>query len=116
MRLQKKVANAVSSLSSTELPPAVGEEKSFAVAVIDNFDLNIGTLHGENSIHILNRIIIQTPNREQIITDVTQCLDDLCNLAAADVQDIHLNNILIDRIQNTATETDKMLVIVTFQP
>ena len=103
-------------MSSTELLPAVSEEKSFAVAVIDNFDLNIGALHGENSIHILNRIIIQAPKREQIITDVTQCLDDLCNLVAADVQDIHLNNILIDRIQNTATGIDKTLGIVTFQP
>lgn len=33
----------------------------FAIKVADNFDLNKDTLHGENSLHMLNQIIVTTP-------------------------------------------------------
>ena len=103
-------------MSSTELPPTIKEEKTFALTVVDNFDLNIGTFHGDNSIHILNRKIIQTPNYKQIIIDVIQYLEDTCNLVAADVQSIHLNAAFIDRMQSAARATDKMIGEATYQP
>jgi hypothetical protein len=72
------VAHDVSTLSSTDLPPLVEQRQSFAIVVADHFDLNIGTLHGENSIHILNRIIVQTPLNDESESKVKECLNDLC--------------------------------------
>ncbi|CAF1101289.1 unnamed protein product [Rotaria magnacalcarata] len=74
----KKVTDSVSKLSSTDLPETVEQQHSFAITVAENFVMNIGTLRGENSIHMLNRIIIQTPENDELKFDVSQCVNDLC--------------------------------------
>ena len=54
--------------------------------------MNIGTLHDENSIHILNRIIIQTPMNDELKFDVKECLNDLCCsvVHAVDASDLNV--------------------------
>ncbi|CAF4064432.1 unnamed protein product [Rotaria sp. Silwood2] len=49
----------------------------FAVKVADNFDLNPDTLYGNNSIHILNQIIVSTSENDEIPTIVAHILDDV---------------------------------------
>ncbi|CAF0968968.1 unnamed protein product [Didymodactylos carnosus] len=46
--------------------------------------MNIGSFHGENSIHILNRIIIQTPANDEVSFNVNQCVTDLCQRIVAE--------------------------------
>ena len=65
-------------MSSSEIPDIVHQQRAFAIIAADNFDMNIGTLRGENSIHILNRIIIQAPENDKLKSDVNECLNDLC--------------------------------------
>ncbi len=64
-RLQCEIAEKV-KISSNILEHverrSTGEHKhEFAVKIADNFDMNKETLRGENSIHMLNRIIVKTP-------------------------------------------------------
>lgn len=72
------MAQDVTKLSPISLPPTVPQQQSFVIVVADNFDLNIGILHGENSIHILNRIIVQTPLNDELKSEVNDCVKDLC--------------------------------------
>ena len=63
-RLQCEAAEKVRLLSDTlkqdqRLSCAIINQH-FAVKVADNFDINKETLHDENSLHILNQIIVQT--------------------------------------------------------
>lgn len=60
---------------------------NFSLKVADNFDINPDTLYGNSSIHILNQIIISTPQNDEIPTIVTHVIDDishkLCELDAS---------------------------------
>jgi hypothetical protein len=115
--ITKKAANSTALLSSTELPPTVKQQNSFAIAVVDNFYLNIGSLHGENSIHMLNRIIIQTSNNEELISDVNECLKNLCNDVVSVIDNVHhALTTLLDNIQDTTTSTDKSNRIMNYEP
>ncbi|CAF3913624.1 unnamed protein product [Rotaria sp. Silwood1] len=116
VRLQKKAADAIASLSPTALPPSVKQEHSFAIAIVDNFDLNIGTLHGENSIHILNRIIIQTPNPEELLCDVNQCLVDLCSRVAAAIENTDHDATHSDHVQDTTRSTAQIINKMEYKP
>ncbi|CAF3390230.1 unnamed protein product, partial [Rotaria sp. Silwood2] len=52
-------------------------DHNFVVKVADNFDLNPDRLHGNNSIHILNQIIISTPENNELPIVIAECLDDI---------------------------------------
>jgi hypothetical protein len=67
--------------------------------------MNIGTLHGENSIHILNRIIIQTPVNNELKFDVRECLNDLCASVASALDDPNFNLLLNSNTTNSTTIT-----------
>ncbi len=84
------MADEVSKLSASDLPLTVQQQHDFAITVADNFDMNIGTLRGENSIHILNRIIIQTPVNDELNLDLRECLNDLCASVVAALEDSNL--------------------------
>ena len=73
-------------------------------------------MHGENSIHILNRIIVQTPNYEELVSDVNQCLTHLCCQVAAAVENVPLNTALCDHVQNATTSTDKLNAVTNYKP
>ncbi|CAF4125635.1 unnamed protein product, partial [Rotaria sordida] len=51
----------------------------FTIKVADNFDLNPDTLYGNNSIHILNQIIVSTPENDEIPFIVADVLRDVLN-------------------------------------
>ena len=63
-RLQQEVAEATrsscNSFSPIEKTSIRNHHHEFASKAAENFDLNKDTLHGENSIHILNQIIVTT--------------------------------------------------------
>ncbi|CAF4323755.1 unnamed protein product [Rotaria sp. Silwood2] len=62
-RLQFEAAEKVKVLSDVlkqRKQSSCGIKHEFAVKVADNFDMNKDTLHGQNSLHMLNQIIIQT--------------------------------------------------------
>lgn len=44
--------------------------------------MNVGTLHGENSIHILNRILIQSSVDDELRFQVNECLQNICSKVA----------------------------------
>jgi hypothetical protein len=67
--------------------------------------MNIGTLHGENSIHILNRIIIQTLVNDELKFDVRECLNDLCASIASTLDDPNVNLLLNSNTTNSTTIT-----------
>ncbi|CAF3953138.1 unnamed protein product, partial [Rotaria sp. Silwood1] len=52
-------------------------DHNFVVKVADNFDINPDRLHGNNSIHILNQIIISTPENNELPAMITDCVNDL---------------------------------------
>ena len=85
MRLQKKVIDSVSRMSISEMPDVVRQQRSFAVAVAGNFNMNSGTLRGKNSIHVLNCIIIQASENVELKSDVNECLNDLCELIVSGI-------------------------------
>ncbi|CAF1212257.1 unnamed protein product [Rotaria sordida] len=105
IRLQNKVVHEVSKLSSTDLPPTVQQQHSFAITVADNFDMNIGTLRGENSIRMLNRIIIQTPANDELKSDVNECLNDLCASVVSAVDESDHDLLLNSNTTNSRTFT-----------
>ncbi|CAM4795072.1 unnamed protein product, partial [Rotaria magnacalcarata] len=45
--------------------------------VADNLDLNPDRLHGNNSIQILNQIIISTPENSKLSIRIAECLDEI---------------------------------------
>ncbi|CAF0950439.1 unnamed protein product, partial [Didymodactylos carnosus] len=67
-RLHDEQARKESTLY--QLPKTV-HPNCFGVKVADNFDLNKETVHGENSIHIMNQIIIQNPENIDISLEDT---------------------------------------------
>ncbi|CAF1583813.1 unnamed protein product, partial [Didymodactylos carnosus] len=75
VKLHQQIAEKESFSSSI---PKSMIPNSFGVKVADNFDLNKQTLRGENSLHILNQIIIQNPENEEQIntTPVVACDSD----------------------------------------
>ncbi|CAF0764722.1 unnamed protein product [Didymodactylos carnosus] len=79
-RLHKQSAAQVSSSSC--LPKTVQHHLGFGIKVADNFDLNKETIHGKNSIHIMNQIIIQTAENDEVVCSVRECLDELSNTAS----------------------------------
>jgi hypothetical protein len=99
------VAHEVSDLSTSDLPPTAKQQHCFAITVADNFDMNLGTLHGENSIHILNRIIIQTPLNDELKVDVNDCLNDLCALIESTVDGLNCDSSLNTNVANPQTTT-----------
>jgi len=99
------VAHEISELSTLDLPPTAQQQHCFAITVADNFDMNIGTLHGENSIHILNRIIIQTPLNDELKVDVNECLNDLCALIESALDEWSCDLALNSNIRNPQTTT-----------
>ena len=64
-RLQYEAAEKVKHLSDVHeqihRPTGRTRTHQFAVKIADNFDMNKETLQGENSIHILNQIIVKAP-------------------------------------------------------
>ncbi len=48
---------------------------NFVLKIADNFDINPDTLYGNNSIHILNQIIISTPENDEIPNIVEDVLN-----------------------------------------
>jgi hypothetical protein len=67
--------------------------------------MNVGTLHGENSIHMLNRIIIQTPINNELQFDVHKCLNGLCDSVVSALDDPNFNLLLTSNITNSTTTT-----------
>ncbi|CAF3952846.1 unnamed protein product [Rotaria sp. Silwood1] len=69
-RLQYEAAEKVRLLSDTlkqdQRPSCAIINHHFAVKVADNFDMNKETLHGQNSLHMLNQIIVQTSENDEI--------------------------------------------------
>ncbi|CAF4132064.1 unnamed protein product [Adineta steineri] len=51
----------------------------FAVKVVDSFYMNKENLHGQNSIHILNQVIIKTPENDEILQVSNATLNDIIN-------------------------------------
>ncbi|CAF1288798.1 unnamed protein product, partial [Didymodactylos carnosus] len=62
---------------------------SFGIKIADNFDLNKESLHGENSIHIMNQIIVQNPVNDEIIANVNDCLSKLVDDAVSQSVELH---------------------------
>ncbi|CAF1392249.1 unnamed protein product, partial [Didymodactylos carnosus] len=92
VRLNQRVAEAVGkSSSSSQLPPSAQRQQNFIVVVVDNFDQNKESLHGENSIHIANRIMVQTSENNELLSDVGDCINQLCT----DVLMLNTNNTII---------------------
>ncbi|CAF3933472.1 unnamed protein product [Rotaria sp. Silwood2] len=56
---------------------------NFVVKVADNFDINPDRLHGNNSIHIMNQIIVSTPENDEIPIVVTDCLNNILDEIAS---------------------------------
>ena len=83
--MHNKVANEVSKLAATNLPPAIQQKHSFVITATDNFNINIRILRGENSIRILNLIMMQTPVNNELKFDVKKYLNDLCLSVASAV-------------------------------
>ncbi|CAM4837602.1 unnamed protein product [Rotaria magnacalcarata] len=52
-------------------------EKHSNNEVADNLDLNPDRLHGNNSIQILNQIIISTPENSKLSIRIAECLDEI---------------------------------------
>ncbi|CAF3786549.1 unnamed protein product [Rotaria magnacalcarata] len=83
-RLQYEVADKVNTLSDTIQRGQHSNEilnNGFLIKVIDNFDMNKETLHGENSLHMLNQIIVQTIENDEsyitaneVINDIIDCI------------------------------------------
>jgi hypothetical protein len=120
MRLNKNVANEVSTLSTADLPASVKQDYSFSIIVADNFDMNVGTLHGENSIHILNRIIVQTPLNDELQFDINDCLNHICSTVESIIDksnfDLRLNGNITNSVPNTPSFiTDKNEPDVRFE-
>jgi len=75
--------------------------------------MNIGTLRGENSIHILNRIIIQTSVNDEFKFNVNECVNDLCALVVSSVDrdessfDLLSNSYTTHSTTATATSSPK---------
>ncbi|CAF3305789.1 unnamed protein product [Rotaria sp. Silwood2] len=67
---------------------------NFVVKVADNFDINPDRLHGNNSIHILNQILISTPENDELPNLIIDCLNDL------------LDTIVNSNITNTISSED----------
>ena len=53
---------------------------NFIVKVADNFDINPDRLHGENSIHLLNQIIVSTPENDELPVVVSECLYEIVDM------------------------------------
>jgi hypothetical protein len=53
---------------------------NFVVKVADNFDINPDRLHGDKSIHILNQIIVSTPENDEVTMIVSECLDEILHM------------------------------------
>jgi hypothetical protein len=49
----------------------------FLVKVADNFDINPDRLHGDKSIHILNQIVISTPENDEIPNIVADVINEI---------------------------------------
>lgn len=56
--------------------------------------MNLGTLHGENSIHILNRILIQSAVDEEQRFQVNQCLQNICAEVAVEFDQLNASSIM----------------------
>ncbi|CAF1624401.1 unnamed protein product, partial [Adineta ricciae] len=84
MRLQH---DAAQNVRKTNDPLVVLQQKeksstysqNFIFKVADNFDINPDTLYGNNSIHILNQIIVTTSENDEISIKVRDIVDDLLN-------------------------------------
>ncbi|CAF1612425.1 unnamed protein product, partial [Didymodactylos carnosus] len=87
VRLHHEAAERV-KMSSIPLA-SVKQQHMFAIKVADNFDLNKESLHGENSIHILNQIIVHNPENDELLTNVHQCLAEMKDIVAESVE-LHL--------------------------
>ncbi|CAF1137322.1 unnamed protein product [Didymodactylos carnosus] len=79
VRLHQEAADIVANSPSSSLPSNTQQQQQFIVKVADNFDLNKDSLHGENSIHILNQILVQTSENDELFIDVSKCLNQLCD-------------------------------------
>ncbi|CAF1280596.1 unnamed protein product [Didymodactylos carnosus] len=90
LRLQHEAAEkskaAFSSLSIINRQRNQQYRHDFAVIVADNFDMNKETVHGENSLHILNQIIVQTPENDEILFIVTELLTEITDQISQTVQ------------------------------
>ncbi|CAF3938297.1 unnamed protein product [Rotaria sp. Silwood1] len=80
-------------------------DHNFVVKVADNFDLNPDRLHGNNSIHILNQIIISTPENNELPIVVAECLDDIVHRIIAFVSIIDATP-----ITTCSSFSDKMFI------
>jgi hypothetical protein len=67
--------------------------------------MNIGSLHGEDSIHILNRIIVQSPLNNEIKFDVNGCINDLCDSVVSAVDSLNIGLLLNSNGINSTTPT-----------
>ncbi|CAF4187652.1 unnamed protein product, partial [Didymodactylos carnosus] len=79
VRLHQEAADIVANSPSSLLPSNTQQQQQFIVKVADNFDLNKDSLHGENSIHILNQILVQTSENDELFIDVSICLNQVCD-------------------------------------
>ncbi|CAF3163412.1 unnamed protein product [Rotaria sp. Silwood2] len=79
-RLQYEVADKVNTLSDTIQRGQHSNEvlnTGFLIKVIDNFDMNKETLHGENSLHMLNQIIVQTIENDEAYITANEVINDI---------------------------------------
>ncbi len=59
--------------------------------------MNIETLHGENSIHILNQIIVQSPANDEIKFG---CINDLCDSVVSALDALKLSSLYQTRTKS----------------
>ncbi|CAF1502366.1 unnamed protein product [Adineta steineri] len=82
-RLQSEAAEKAKHLSDAleQVHKSTGRIRihEFGVKVADNFDMNKETIHGENSIHILNRIIVKSPENDEVPFITMDIMDNIIN-------------------------------------
>ncbi|CAF1383505.1 unnamed protein product [Rotaria sp. Silwood1] len=76
-------------------------DHNFVVKVADNFDINPDRLHGNNSIHILNQIIISTPENNELPAMITDCVNDLLDkIMNSIISTPHRIDVVFDEVES----------------